>query len=175
MKNNTNKYLLIGAGLVVTITALLYFKSKKTTPINNEGINTDVVTPPKGSNVTPKPIDVVTPPKGSNVAPKLIDVVPTNNLLQLAEQARLAELARLKAMETALIAERARMAEQERLVELARLKAMETALIAERVRLAEISRLEKIEQIRNIYVPPVYIGGGGGRGALTIINRDNRS
>ena len=99
MKDNTNKYLLIGAGLVVTTIALLYFKSKKTTPINNGGANTDVVTTPKDSNIHPRTPIYVAPTtpayispssggrggdyvsggsRGSTVLPYPIDVVPIN-------------------------------------------------------------------------------------------------
>ena len=61
-----------------------------------------------------KPLPTVVD-KGSIITPSPVDVVPTNNNLQLAEQARLAEVARLKSIETARLAEQARMAEIARL------------------------------------------------------------
>ena len=69
---------------------------------------------------------------GSNILPNPLDVVNA----QKAEQARLAEIARLKAVEDA------RLAEQARLAEIARLKAVEDA------RLAEIAKLKLIEDTR---------------------------
>ena len=83
MKNSTK---LIGVGVVATIIALLYFKSKKTnstltskstTTSNNEITTTDEVTAPKSSSVLPYPIDVV-PVKPTYIAPRTpIYVAPT--------------------------------------------------------------------------------------------------
>ena len=161
MKNSTK---LIGAGLVATIIAVLYFKSKNTTPSNNGSTTTDEVTDSKGSNVAPKPIDAVTPPKGSIIAPKPIDVVPTNNNLQLAEQdrlARLAEIARLEKLAQSALAEKDRL-------EKARLLMLEQEnLSLEQARLLVIKQAiedAKIIAIQNSITSNPISGGGGGRG-----------
>ena len=130
MKNSTK---LIGVGVVATIIALLYFKSKKT---NSTLTSKSTTTSNNGSSTT----NGVVPPKGSNITPKPIDVVPTNNNSQLAEQARLARLA-----EIARLAKLDEIALQARLAELDRLQKLAQSALAEKDRL-EKARLLMLEQ-----------------------------